>query len=58
MKRKAFYCICVAAPITFVGAVLAFYRCRRKKRYIVRESWRQVSPAALKTITLNRKEWI
>ena len=37
MKRKAFYCICIAAPITFVGAVLALWKCRRKRRYIVRE---------------------
>ncbi|SQB10312.1 Uncharacterised protein [Enterocloster clostridioformis] len=36
MKRKAFYCICIAAPITFVGAVLALWKCRRKRRYIVR----------------------
>lgn len=36
MKKRTFYCICVAAPITLVGAVLAFYRCRRKKRYFVR----------------------
>lgn len=36
MKRKAFYCICVAVPLMFVGAVLAFARCYRKKRYIVR----------------------
>ena len=36
MKRKAFYCICVAIPITFVGAVLAFWKCHRKKKYFVR----------------------
>lgn len=34
MKRKAFYCICVAAPITFVGAVLAFYRCPEEKEIL------------------------